>query len=283
MDKDMTNFVSFGGGVQSTVLALLVMERHPELMRAMGGGLPEVWLFADTGDEPEEVYAHVAIMRERILDAGMDFHTVSAGHLSKHVIERAGVGLKGISMPPMFVATKKGDTMPVRRGCTFDFKAKPLDKYIRKRFEVPRGYKGEPFLRQWYGISADEAQRMRESQDKWRVFDYPLVRMGWTRDVCQRYLQGKGVDAPRSACVFCPFHSNGEWSRLKGDEDEWDKIVAFERAVHEAHEAHGAVAGLETRPFLHRSRIPIDEVDFDGGQQSMWQSFDNECAGVCGV
>ena len=279
----MRDFVSFGGGVQSTVLALLVMEEHPALMRAMGGGLPEAWLFANTGDEPDEVYAHVAIMRERILAAGMGFETVSAGHLSKHVIERASEGLRGISMPPMYVATRDGGSMPVRRGCTRDYKAKPLDQHIRKRFEVPRGYKGEPFLRQWYGISADEAQRMRESQDRWRVFDYPLVRMGWTRDVCQRYLLEKDVPAPRSACVFCPFHNQGEWKRILANPVERERVFAFEKDVHAAWEAHGSVAGLETKPYLHPSRIPIDEVDFDGGQQSLWASFDNECAGVCGV
>ena len=37
-------------------------------------------------------------------------------------------------------------------------------------------------------------------------------------------------------------------------------------------------------PFLHSSRVPLDEVDFstaeDNGQQVM---FGNECEGLCGV
>ena len=174
----MRHYVSFGGGVQSTALAMLVIERHPDLIRAMGDVQPELWLFSDTGDEPQAVYKHEAVMRQRILDAGMDYKRVTAGKLSEHVLDKAKRGERGISLPPMYVSTRTGDTMPVRRGCTRDFKITPRDKCAKKHFEVPRGYKGEPFVAQWYGISSAEAQRMKIAQDKWRTFEYPLVKMG---------------------------------------------------------------------------------------------------------
>jgi hypothetical protein len=45
-----------------------------------------------------------------------------------------------------------------------------------------------------------------------------------------------------------------------------------------------AQAGLSGLPYLHASRIPLDQVDFstdeDHGQQVM---FGNECEGMCGV
>lgn len=200
--------VSFGGGVQSTTLAMLIIEQHPELMRAMGDELPTAFMFADTGDEPEAVYAHVERMEQRIKAAGFDFVTVSAGCLSEHVLERASAGQRGISMPPMFVKT---------------------------------------------------------------------------RDRCLRYLSEVGAEAPRSACVFCPFHSTAEWRRILSNEAERKRVIAFERAMHAAWDEHGTIAGLESRPYLHRSRVPIDQVDFDQGQQSLWSSWDQECAGVCGV
>lgn len=283
MGRSPRSVVSFGGGVQSTALALLALENHPELVRAMGEAIPRLWLFADTGDEPRAVYAHVDRMRERIVAAGLDFVTVSAGRLSDHVIEKASAGQRGISMPPMFVKTRDGDTMPVRRGCTRDFKAKPLDAEIRRRCGVRRGYKGDPFVRQWYGISADESQRMRISQDAWRTFEYPLVRMGWSRERCHRFLDDRGVNAPRSACVFCPFHSASEWRRIMADPYERARVEAFEASVHRAYQAHGTVAGLDSRPYLHRSRIAIGSVDHDGGQRSLWSTWDQECSGVCGV
>ena len=51
----MMHYVSFGGGVQSTAVAMMVIERHPDLIRVMGDVRPELWLFADTGDEPRAV------------------------------------------------------------------------------------------------------------------------------------------------------------------------------------------------------------------------------------
>ena len=272
--------------MQSTALALMVMRGEPQLMAHYGDALPEVWLFADTGDEPSEVYAHVESFGARMADAGLRLETVSAGILSEHVIERAGKHERGISMPPMFVADNAGGSMPVRRGCTAIYKAKPLDAYAREWFSVKRGYRGDPYVAQWYGISCDESQRMRvaaDPKDSWRVFEYPLVRMGWTRRRCLDYLAEHGVEAPRSARVYCPFHSNAEWLRIKAQPDEWRRVVEFERAVHAAHDTHGDVAGLKSRPYLHRSRVPIDQVQFDGGQTALWDAWDDECAGVCGV
>lgn len=282
----MRTYASFGGGVQSSALALMVMERHADLVSHYGDALPEVWLFADTCDEPRNVYEHMISFGERMRSAGLRLETVSAGSLSDHVRSRASEHQGGISMPPMFVQDRDGGGMPVRRGCTFNYKAKPLDDYARQWFKVPRGYKGKPYVAQWYGISADESQRMRvasDPRDRWRVFEYPLVRLGWSRRRCIDYLKSHGIDAPRSACVYCPFHSNAEWRRIKLDPDEWARVVAFERAIHEAHDAHGDVAGLKSKPYLHRDRVPIDEVDLDRGQRSLWDAWDQECAGVCGV
>ena len=45
-----------------------------------------------------------------------------------------------------------------------------------------------------------------------------------------------------------------------------------------------ALVHLESKEFLHSSRIPFDQVDFstdeDRGQLNM---FNNECEGLCGV
>jgi len=279
----MKHYVSFGGGVQSTALAMLVIHRHPDLVRAMGDVQPELWLFSDTGDEPQAVYDHVVVMRQRILDAGMVYKTVSAGVLSEHVLSKAKRRERGISMPPMYVSTRDGDTMPVRRGCTRDFKIKPLDSAAKAHFEVPRGYKGEPYVAQWYGISSDEAQRMKIPQDRWRTFEYPLVKMGWSRRRCLDYLDSLGMSAPRSACVYCPFHDTAEWKKVLAVPGERAKVFEFERQLHAACDEHGSIAGLNTKPYLHSTRTPINEVDFDKGQQSLWDTWDQECAGICGV
>lgn len=91
-------YMSFGGGVQSTAIAMLAISRDERLLRVSGGVLPELYVFADTGDEPEALYPHVADMRARIEASGAKFMTVAAkdGPLSRHVIERFVAALQGV-------------------------------------------------------------------------------------------------------------------------------------------------------------------------------------------
>lgn len=53
------SFISFGAGIQSTAIAFLVLEEHPELERVCRGNYPQHFFFADTGDEPLSVYHHL--------------------------------------------------------------------------------------------------------------------------------------------------------------------------------------------------------------------------------
>ena len=166
------------------------------------------------------------------------------------------------------------------RQCTFDYKIVPIQRFIRQWAEVPRGYKGEAYVEEWLGISADEAQREKVSVDAWKVYRHPLLEMGWRRSHCHEYLDSIDETAPRSACTFCPFHSAEEWKRVKAEPEEWARVIEVEKAAQSAHAA-GRIR-TNTAPFLHRSRVPIDEVDFYGGQQDLF-GWDDECAGVCGV
>jgi len=65
------------------------------------------------------------------------------------------------------------------------------------------------------------------------------------------------------------------------------KVQTFKKAVKFEQEYQIALSRIERRqavPFLHRSLLPLDQVDFstdeDHGQQVM---FGNECEGMCGV
>jgi hypothetical protein len=104
-----------------------------------------------------------------------------------------------------------------------------------------------------------------------------------TRQACKEWMQAKGYpEPPRSACVFCPFHSNKEWQRLKTQEpDEFKRAVQFEK---ELQAAKAKTDNMISTPYLHRSCQPIDQVDtrsdFDKGQLPLW---DDECEGMCGV
>jgi hypothetical protein len=34
---------------------------------------------------------------------------------------------------------------------------------------------------------------------------------------------------PRSACTFCPFHSNEEWRKVRENKEEWDKVIELDK------------------------------------------------------
>lgn len=145
--------------------------------------------------------------------------------------------------------------------------------------------RGEKAVRviQWIGISVDEATRMKPSRDKWAECRWPLIDMRMSRHDCLRWMQKHGYpQPPRSACIYCPFHNNAEWRRLKASEPkEFEKAVVFER---ELQRVKSESQNFRTTPFLHRSCVPLDKVDLsteeDNGQINF---FENECEGMCGV
>ena len=273
----MKSVVNWGGGVQSTAILMLVAERHESLLRAMPDDMemPSVFYFADTGDEPDAVYEHVAKMREVMSEHQIDLVDVKREKewpLSKHIIDRAGRGERGISMIPMFVSTKTTPS-PIRRGCTQDYKVKPIEKAIKEAH-------GKSPIYQWFGISADESQRMKDSQKKYRHFWYPLVEMGWKRSHCVDYLKSMDLDPPRSACFYCPFHSDHEWKRIGPEERA--KSAQIENKIHAIYDEKG-IAGLKSKPHLHRTLKPIGQIDFYAQRDLFYEPMDDECFGVCGV
>ena len=83
--------------------------------------------------------------------------------------------------------------------------------------------------------------------------------------------------------MFCPYHSNLEWRRLKDEEPEaFAEAVAFERAYQAAKIQTVSEKGFV--PFVHAARVPLDKVDLstdlERGQPDL---FINECEGMCGI
>jgi hypothetical protein len=267
--------VSFGGGVQSTAILELILRKDPRLL-AVVDRLPEVFVFADTGDEPEAVYAHVAAMRERIEAAGLRFETVSKGGRLGDTVAEGRVDL------PFWILAETGKRFPMRRACTSDWKVVQLDKFMRAEFKInTRIRKNRPKpVATWLGISTDEAQRTRISFKWWQVLAYPLLAMRWSRNDCIDYLRGLGIEAPKSACVFCPFHGDAVWRSLSPA--DMARAIEVEDSLHE-HAANGTgyVSQLRSLPTLHPSGIPLRERPFDHGEDN--GAMDNECAGICGV
>lgn len=255
--------LSLGAGVQSTTL--YIMAARGEITP-----MPDLAIFADTQDEPPHVYEHLDWL-ERTFGDVLPIRRVSKGSLSGHITQQIKVGRHRFASIPFHMVSPDGDKSISRRQCTREYKIEPINSLTWQL------YKRAP-ITTWIGISLDEATRMKPSRIKRVAHRYPLIELRMTRHSCEMWLRAHGYPIPKkSACYYCPFHSNQEWRNIKADPELWAKAVAFDKAVRQ-------IPGMRGESFLHRSGLPLAQVDLstqqDKGQLNM---FDVECEGMCGV
>jgi hypothetical protein len=272
-------YVSLGAGAQSS--ALLVCS-------ALGlHGVPKaaVAIFADTGDEPAWVYEQVKLLRAWAEPYGIPVETVSIGCLSADTLDRHKGGRTRFAAIPAFTSSPGGGNAILRRQCTREYKIEPIERKVRellgyrKRQRIPKGA-----ATALIGISREEATRMKPSRTPWITSAWPLVDANLRRADCVRILAEHGLPEPKkSACVFCPFHSDTYWAALKSDHP-----AEFERAAHFDEQIRDmSKSGVKGQVFLHRKLIPLRAIDFEeiaaDKAKQMDFGFGSECEGVCGV
>ncbi|GAA5124585.1 hypothetical protein JIN84_12875 [Luteolibacter yonseiensis] len=266
------NFLSLGAGVQSSCLAL--MAAHGEI-----GPVPDAAIFADTQAEPASVYKWLGWLTAQIQRCPHPFpvHVVTQGSLTYEVLKSKRCGI------PAFTKCEEGiiGKLPAR-SCTVDFKVTPITRALRKFADIKRGQKTVT-VTQWIGISWDELQRAKESHEPWSQNRWPLLELRMRRHQCLEWMEAKGYPhPPRSSCIYCPFHNNGEWRRLRDEEpEEWQRAILFERDLQLV---KGGTGNMSAIPFLHRSGVPLSEVDLSTDEERGQGYFDfqSECEGFCG-
>lgn len=281
------HILNLGAGVQSTALYLMFMrgELQPPL---------ECAIFADTQEEPAAVYEHLVWLTSL---NGPPILNRTRGKLGNDLVLGVNsTGQRFSSIPSFTKADGEKREGRLRRQCSKEYKTQVIEGAIRREVlgltagrRVPRGLR----VHQYFGISADEAGRARRITErlqqtaKWAQPHFPLIERFITRADCLRYLADKvPYETPRSACVFCPYHSDAEWLAVKnGRNGDWERALEIDRAIRE----HDSVCNKElVRPlYLHRSCVPLDLVQLDprpkprDAQLSI--GFWAECEGVCGV
>ena len=81
------------------------------------------------------------------------------------------------------------------------------------------------------GISFDEIIRMKDNRLKYMKNNYPLIDKKLRRADCIEWMKKNNYPTPpRSACTFCPYHTN-TWRRIKENKKEWDEVVALDKAI----------------------------------------------------
>jgi hypothetical protein len=257
------HIISLGAGVQSTTLALMAAAGEIKPM-------PDCAIFADTGWEPKAVYEHLEQLEKAL---PFPVYRVSAGNLRNDAIKggskQAGERLAAV---PWFILNPNGSIGIGRRECTGHYK---LDPIRRKVVELNGGKRKKGATEIWIGISTDEAFRMKPSRVQYIVNRWPLIELRISRSDCRAWLNRNGWNAPKSACIGCPFRSNEAWHSLNPDEIA-DAIIV-DAAIRNQ-------SGFKGQQFMHRSCKPLSEVDLRSdaeiGQADL---FNNECEGMCGV
>lgn len=281
--------LNLGAGVQSTALYLMSLRRdEPEHVPVF-----DYAIFADTQEEPRAVYEHLEWLKSL---GGAPILEATAGKLGDDLISGVNsTGQRFASIPSYTKAEGDEREGQTRRQCTKEYKTNVIERVIRRqilglepRQRMPQGTK----VYQYMGLSFDEPSRIVRVKAVyqgiwWAEPRFPLFDLEMSRQGCLRYLAEVAPDRPipRSACVFCPFHSNEEWRRLRdSDPDGWKRACEIDNAIRH----HDALCGkgMQKPMYLHRSCVPLREAVIDTpesrGEQYVF-GFAQECEGMCGV
>lgn len=264
--------LSLGAGVQSTTLALMAA-------RAEIGPMPDAAIFADTGAEPVAVYRHLDWLETKL---PFPVHRVSAGNLRDEITGAMGGHNRMDARPPFFTAS--GGML--RRQCTQDFKILPIVKKVRELIGLQKGQRAPrtAVVEQWIGISCDEAIRMKPSRHPFIQHRWPLVESGMHRRHCLSWCEERQYPKPaKSACTFCPYTDNARWRDMKlNDPESFADAVRIDRLIRPG--MPGPRRPKNEAWFVHRDRIPLEEVDLSNDQdRGQIDLFNNECEGMCGL
>lgn len=284
--------LNLGCGVQSTSVYLMdALVHHQGRRREVESWLGEPYrlprlqaaVFADTQDEPAAVYRHLEWLRTV---RGAIILEGTAGRLGDDLVNGVNSTGQRFASIPAFTSPAEGVAGGItRRQCTAEYKIEVCERIIRRHvLGLPPGVAPprDVLVRQWFGLSYDEPARIvkvdRSIRTKgWAEPTFPLYDLVLERSDCVAFLASIGVEAPRSACVFCPYRRNREWRHLRDtDPDGWSRAVAVDEGMRRADAL--CARSLDHRLYVHRSCLPLAVAPIDDDDAPL--PFE-ECEGVC--
>ena len=236
--------VSFGGGVQSTAMAILAAQGKIEV---------DAFVFCDTGFEQSIVFDFLnAYTIPMLKDAGIPFYIAKAEQYSYQFAD--------MELPPFFtlIDGKEGRSPAF---CSSLWKKRVFERFCKSQFNVK---KYDVLM----GFSTDEIHRAaRMKSNKKSNYVFPLLDLQMRRGDCIALVQREfNVEPPRSSCWMCPNHTQHEWDEVMKSNDR-EKVIAFDREV------------LAPRGYFLTSQYKrIEECDFIDEHEVM---FSRLCSGGC--
>jgi len=271
--------LSLGAGVQSSTLALMIEKGEIPMVDAA--------IFADTMGEPKAVYDWLNWLEAQL---SYPVYRVSWRNLKQDILDASQGNYKAFTIPLYSLNTITGKKGMLQRQCTQDYKIKPIVQKVRGLLGLKKGEKRKKGTKveMLLGISTDEITRMKPNQIKYIFNIFPLIDKGMSREDCKKWMKKYNhPKPPRSACTFCPYHSNEDWKTIKENKKEWEEVVKMDLAVRSQERFKAKNLNkdkIEYKLYLHKSFKPISEIDFDKETKSrQLDLFTEECDGICAL
>ncbi len=207
----MNELFSFGAGVNSVALAILLVEQ----------GWTGAIAFADPGAEHPETYCYMTTFeRDFLKPHGLEITRISPV-THPHLYDDKRIGGPVSTLEQYCLQWGIIPLLSVR-WCSVGFKGKPLEN-LRQELGAEASI---------LGIAADEPNRVHYDDPQ---VQYPLVERGVTRPECIRIIQRAGLPVPRkSGCFFCPGQRVSQWRDLYLHyPDLYERAAAIERTASE--------------------------------------------------
>lgn len=283
LEKDVElRVLSLGAGVQSSTVLFKMLDQ--EIKPA------DIAIFADTGNEPKEVYVWLDYLKDLMKDK-MDFYVVRNEENTGHIIDDYKSANGRHSLIPLHIKRADGTTSINMRTCTAEYKIKPLQRKVK---EILGGSLRGRCVEMVMGISYDEIQRAKIPSNKWQINCYPLVENKITRSDCKHWISHTDYgQPPRSACIICPYHDNKEWKNLKDNyPDEFEYAVKFDEWLRDPNSNSAALQKFRdynekkqtpSQQYVYKGKVPLKEATFDEPSDYQGTLFDDECEGMCGI
>lgn len=243
--------VAFGGGVDSTAMVIGLVQRNEPI---------DLVVFADTGGERPETYAHIELfsswLKERGYPGIVTVWKVKDGE--RYTLEQDC--LDHNSLPSIAYGFKR---------CSDHFKIRPQNTYLREWEPAKQAWAAGKKVVKYIGYDAGEERRKENADRKVDTkydYKYPLIDWGWEREECLDVIDAAGVPRPpKSACFFCPSSRPKEIIDLSEKHPE-----LLERALKMEEQADlRTIKGLGRNyawkevVWMHKAQMTLPFVGFD--------------------
>lgn len=192
----MKNYLSYGGGVNSTALMFWLLDRKIEFEA----------VYSDHKTDYSETREYVQMLKNN----GFPITVIP-------------VNVEGFDCLYDYCCHYR--IIPTRwlRWCTDKFKIRPLHQYFQRPSIV------------YIGIDTGESDRVRPFDKDGMKYEYPLVEEGIDRRQCAEIIKAHGYQVPpKSGCFICSFQRIAQWKHLRDRYPKlWCKALKLEKITNE--------------------------------------------------